>query len=94
MRRTDQTPENNGLPIIFIMSPLLFFPSSDKEKGRKHSGPSKEEAAMKSGFFWQILKKLREVEDNLISLRSPSFHRRMNEFIAINASIEKAQALE
>ena len=84
--------ESKSLLTILLLFSLLFLPPSDEEEGRKHSGPSKEEAVTKLGFWW-ILKKLR-VEDDLASPISPPFYRRMNGFIAINASLENTQALE
>ena len=84
--------ESKSLLIILLPSHLIFFPPFDEEKRRKHSRPSKKEAAMKSGFLMNFEKKLREVEDDLISPRSPPFYRWMNEFIAIHVSLENTRA--
>jgi len=39
---------------ILLLYPLLSFPPSDEEEGRKYGEPSKEEAATKSGLLVKL----------------------------------------
>jgi len=48
----------------------------------------------RSQDIWRIFEKLREIEDDLFSSRSPSIYRQMNKFIAINTSLENTRAPE
>ena len=76
-------PKSESMLIILCMSPLIFFPPSDKKEGRNHGRPSKKKAAKRSEFLVK-LKKTKEDEDDLFPLDFSQF---IDEWRSLSLSI-------